>query len=129
MDGMENKIQRILNDPEAMSAVMSMAKSLGASGSSSVPSQDPPEAPPEAEPDGAGLGGLSDLLGNMDPATMGKMMGLLGEYTRSDDHRVVFLRALKPYLRTERAEKIDKASQMVRIARTASKALETFNDK
>lgn len=129
MDGMESKIQRILSDPEAMGAVLNMAKSLGVSGASSAPSEDeiPKEQSEPAADDGGGLGGFSELLGNIDPALMGKLMGLLGEYTRSDDRRISFLKALKPYLREERAEQIDRASQMVRIARTASKALESWN--
>lgn len=132
---MENKIQRVLNDPDAMSAVLNLARSLGGSGSSgqSEPEQEPvpsPEEPLETEmPDGAGLAGLSDLLGSIDPAMMGKLMGLLGEYTRTDDRRTAFLSALKPYLRDERAAKVDRAGQLVRIARTASKALEGWNDK
>ena len=73
--------------------------------------------------------GLSELLGSADPATMGKLLGLLGEYTRDDDRRVLFLKALKPYLRPERAGKIERAGQLVRLARTAGKALESWNEK
>jgi hypothetical protein len=140
---MESKIQRILGDPEAMSRMLNIAKSLGLSGSPSVPSQteapeERQEAPPEPEyaPDegssgrgGSGSEGIFDLLGDMDPAMIGKVMGLLGEYSRTDDRRVIFLRALKPYLRSERADRIDRVSQMVRIARTASKALGSWNEK
>lgn len=131
MDGMESKLQRLLNDPEALGAVMNMAKSLKASGDSSgEPEQSPDEG--ETVPSAAGSGdsgNLFSLLDNIDPATIGKLMGLMGEYTRTDDRRTLLLNALKPYLRSERAEKIDKAGQIVRIARTASKALNTWQSE
>lgn len=130
MDGMESKLQRILNDPEALGAVMNMAKSLKSSGefsgddSSGSDSTDTGQSVPSDA--SADTGNLFGLLDNIDPAMLGKLMGLMGEYTRTDDRRTMLLSALKPYLREERAGKIDKAGQIVRIARTASKALNTW---
>jgi hypothetical protein len=120
---MEEKLQKILNDPDALGAVMSMAKSLS-SGTSE--SEETPETS-KTEDGGAGSDGLFGLLEGVDPEMLSKLMGLFGEYTRKDDRRTELLIALKPYLRGERAAKLDRAGQIVRLARTANKAFDMFN--
>ncbi len=133
MDGLEAKLNKILSDPEALGSVLEMAKSLTGSGRHEEQAErDEPRRREDAErhEGGAdapgGFGGLGELIGGMDPATLGKMMGLVGEYTREDDRRTHFLSALKPYVRPERQSKMDRAAQIVKIARTARKAMGSF---
>ena len=118
MDGIEDKLQKLLNDPEALGAVMNMAKGL--TGGASGGGDERPSVRGEEN------GGLSSLLNGMDPATISKVMGLVGEYTRGDDRRTKLLEALKPYVRDERRGKLDRASNLVKIARTAGAALGSF---
>lgn len=138
MDGLEAKLNKILSDPEALGSVLEMAKSLAGSDSGGDGGR---EAHPDERGRGAaddapglleglaapgGLGGLGELLGGMDPAMIGKLMGLVGEYTREDDRRTHLLQALKPYIRPERQGKMDRAAQIVKLARTARKAIGSF---
>lgn len=132
MDGLEAKLNKILSDPEALGSVLEMAKSL--TGSEKREERGEPDEPRgrgerhEAAEGNAlgGLGGLSELIGGMDPAMLGKVMGLVGEYTREDDRRTHLLSALKPYVRPERQGKMDRAAQIVKMARTARKAMGSF---
>ncbi len=143
MDGMEDKINAFLSNPDALDKVMNMARALGGGG-------EPAPAKKEASADGLGaltslassLGGesssdkkgsssdgLGALLGglqDMDPKLLSGLMGLISEYGNPDSGRESLLLALKPYLRSERQEKIDKAAQMMRMARTARLGLKTF---
>ncbi len=82
---------------------------------------------------GALLGGidLPDLsfmstLSKLDPKILTGIMRLMGEYGKGNDEREALLIALKPYLRVERRDKIDKAVQIVRLARTGKVALTSF---
>ena len=122
MDGLEAKIQKILSDPEALGSVLEMAKSLSGT---EKPDAEPVSAETRTDPENPG-GGLTNLLDGLDPATVGKVMGLMGEFTREDDKRTHLLKALKPYVRPERQSKMDRAAQIIKIARTANKALSSF---
>ncbi len=130
MDGLENKINKILSDPEALSNVMNIAKSLSA-GSGSASSSDRGEPAEEATTTSGGNDrgdlGLMGMLGGMDPALISKLLSIMGEYNRSDDSRTMLFKALKPYLKKERQDKLDQASNIMRIARTASTALDGTN--
>ena len=119
MDGFEEKLNRILSDPAALEKVASIAKGMGAhterSGSE--------DAVHEAADGGLGalLGGLG---GNgLDPRLMSGIIELMGEYSREDDRRAALLGALRPYVREARREKMDRAVQIVKLARTARAAL------
>lgn len=122
MEGMEDKLSALLSSPDVMEKVMGMARALGGSS---------PETPPEEDPSpGSGAPPAQDafggLLGTMDPKMLSGLMGLLGEYGGKEDPREKLLLALKPYLRKERQGKVDKAAQMVRLARTARIGMKTF---
>ena len=62
----------------------------------------------------------------MDPKMISGLMNLLGAYNGGDDRREAVLLSLKPYLRKERQSKIERAAQMMRLARTASVGFKTF---
>ena len=125
MDGLEAKLNRILSDPEALGSVLEMAKSIaGSDKSEKNESQDSPESHESAP--FAGLGAIGDLFGGLDSDTLGMVMGLVGEYTRNDDRRTGLLNALKPYVSPERQHKMERAALIVKLARTARKALGNF---
>lgn len=128
MDGLEDKISAFLSSPGAMEQVLSMAKALG--GGEGGSDDAPEESERHSEDSGLGglgalgsLGGLGDMLGGVDPATLSKIMGLLGEYNKKDDRRENLLKAVKPYLRKERQDNVGRALQIVKLARTAQSAL------
>ena len=133
MGDLEQKLDGILRNPEAMSQIMQLAQSLHL-GDSPQPSAPPTEAPeqpaaqpaPSAEPTSGGFPGLSAL----DPGMLSAAAKLLGDFqSGQDDQRVALLMALKPFVREERYAKLDKAVQIARLSRLIRSALELFRPK
>lgn len=128
MADFEEKLESILNNPQAMSQIMSLAQSLG--GGASAQSQPPPAAgqpapppPPSPPPPGPG-----DGLG-LDPKLLSGIASLMGQYNSGDDQRVALLNALRPFVREQRYAKIDKAIQIAKLSRMIRMALDMFRAK
>lgn len=115
MDGMEEKLNAFLSNPDALEKVMGMARALGGG--------DTPKTEEEKPSDG--LGSLLGGLQNMDPKLLSGLLSILGESGKSNDKEALLL-SLKPYLREERQHKLEKAAQMLRIARAARIGIQTF---
>ena len=100
MEGMEEKLGAILENPQLMQQIMQLAQSVNAPNPSQ--SREPPkkeEPPPKAslpDPDtGAGL----------DPAMLVKLAGIAGK-SNIDSNQKALLRALTPYLSRDRVAKL-----------------------
>ena len=123
MEGLEEKLQNILSDPNSMAQIMSMAQSLGLSPQNE---QRPPSQPAE-ENFGllqAAMGQQSDGGGKMpDLQFLQSMMGVMQQAQRSDGKQEALLCALKPFLRPERREGIDRAMQLAKLSQLAGIAL------
>ena len=102
MDQMEDKLGTILNNPQLMGQIMSMAQSLG----QSVPAQ---ETAPIPCPDPS----------NFDPALLTKLGSLAGQ-GRIDKDQQALLTALHPYLSHRKVEKLERAMRAAKMARMAS---------
>lgn len=102
MDGLEEKLNSILNDPKMMQQLMSMAQSLGANAN-----QDPPGPPSKPE---------------IDPAMLQQFVGLARQ-SGIDEQQQALLKALCPYLSRDRITKLEKAMRAAKMARIASVAL------
>lgn len=107
MDEMNDKIGAILNDPNMMQQIMSMAQAIGGSTSQE---QGKTERPAEQ--------GLPEL----DLATVQKLTGLARQ-TRIDNREQALLGALAAYLSKERIGKLEKAMRAAKMARLASATL------
>ena len=107
MDNMENKIESILNNPEMMQKIMSMAQSLGAS---SGPHEVPPEQP------------VSSGFPDMDLGMLQKISGLARQGS-IDKQQQNLLQALNPYLSRQRIQKLENAMRAAKMARFAATAL------
>ncbi len=113
MDGMEEKLGAILNNPQMMQQIMAMAQTLG---QSQVP---PPESPkPEPPPQQM----MPSLPSGMDMAMLQKVMGLARQ-SGIDKNQQNLLCALGPYLSRERISKLEKAMRAAKIASLAATAL------
>lgn len=99
-EGLEEKLNQILNNPESMAQIMSMAQSFGFQ--------------PEAEPS------VAPSLPDED--MMRGMMQLFQQMQHSDGKQDALLRALKPYLAPDRREKLDRAMQLARLSHIAGRA-------
>ena len=142
MSELEEKLEGILGNPQAMAQIMSLAQSLnlGGSGTSSesggqtaapsseqeaAPSAPPPEPPPASL--GDSLSGLMGGLGSLDPKMLSAAASLMGQFSSgNDDRRVALLNALRPFVREERYAKLDQAIQIAKLSRLLRSGLELF---
>ena len=133
----DDKLNSLLSNPEAMAQIMQMAQSL-----SGVQAQQPvhqvPQAPPQqpspppppppvqqAASQGSNpLAALSGLTGGMDPAMLTKLLPLIQELgSQNDSNARQLLYALRPYLKPDRQEKIERALQLARLFHLGKKFL------
>ena len=104
MEGIEEKLGAVLNNPQLMQQIMSMASSLSA-----TQQEEKPEIPANPMPD-------------FNPALLQKIMGLAGNLG-INDHQKNLLHALRPYLTEGRIQKLEKAMRAAKLANAASTAL------
>ncbi len=121
MDDLEQKIQSVLSDPEQMQQVLNMARALGVS----IPEREAPKAreqetsPPEQNiPPQAGVDALSEPVSQ-----------LLQQAGKLEKRQENLLNALKPFLKPNRREKIDRAMQVARLSHLAGYALRSRGEK
>jgi hypothetical protein len=105
MDTMEDKIGTILQNPEMMQKIMAMAQSLSASAET-------PEAPPEKPPN----------MPDIDLGMLQKMSGL-AKQGNIDKQQQALLRALHPYLSSQRIQKLETAMRAAKMAKIAATML------
>jgi hypothetical protein len=104
LDAIEEKLGSILNNPEMMQQILSMAQALGQS-------QNPPqqesckqESPP---------------LPDFDPGILQKLSGFARQSGVTSEEQAL-LKALRPYLSRDRVGKLEKAMRAAKMARFAS---------
>ena len=134
----DEKLNSILSNPDAMSQIMQLAQSLGGGGTqepspaSPPPGQPPsppwgaPQVPPPSPPQGGGGDLLSSLMGGggLDPGLLARLMPLiqeLGGQRESNARNLLY--ALRPYLRSDRQEKVERALQLARLFHLGKKFL------
>lgn len=113
----DEKLNQILSDPGAMAQIMQLAQSLG--GDTSSPPSPSPSPPPASSKQPSGDNGaslLSSLAGGIDPAMLTKLLPLVRELGgKQDSNARALLYALRPYLKEERQEKVERALQLARL--------------
>ena len=103
MEQMEEKLGAILNNPQLMQQIMSMAQTLG-------------QQPAQKEPNPPVMG--------FDPKLLGQLSTLANQNQTTGEEQAL-LQALCPYLRSERINKLEKAMRAAKMARFASGFLST----
>lgn len=144
MSELEEKLESVLGNPQAMAQIMALAQSLNGGGSppaagagETSQAQEQPQAqaqspaPPPVAPvsggSGDGLGSLLGGLGSLDPKLLSAAAGLIGQFNSgADDQRVALLTALRPFVKEERYAKLDKAIQIAKLSRLIRSGLELF---
>jgi hypothetical protein len=104
---MEDKLGAILNNPQLMGQIMSMAQSLGQNDTSPKPQPSPPSP------------GL-----DFDPGLIQKIASMAGQ-SKIDGNQQALLRALNPYLSGRKVEKLERAMRAAKMARIATSLLGT----
>lgn len=97
MSQLEDQMAKVLGNPQIMEQIMSMAQAMG--GSSPAPA--PAEAPPA-----------------LSPEVLNQLSGLMSR-SRTDPQQQALLEALSPYISPRRFQKLEKAMQAARLAKTA----------
>ncbi|NLV49164.1 MAG: hypothetical protein GXY20_00550 [Clostridiales bacterium] len=105
MEEFEKKLNSLLSDPGSMERVMQLAKSLAGS--------------EKASEDTSSLSGADAVL---DPELLKLFTGAMREFNSSGDAAAI-VAALKPFLSNDRAERIDRALGIARLAKIARKLL------
>ncbi len=123
----DDKLNSILSNPEAMSQIMQLAQSLGGGGGAPGPQPGgppPPAQQPAPPPMGGGGDLLSSLTGGLDPRLISRLLPLIQELGgQRDSNARNLLYALRPYLRSDRQEKIERALQLARLFHLGKKFL------
>lgn len=121
MEDLENKIGKILGNPEAMAGILSLAKNLGLTPSEpSEPSE--PQAPQEPQ------ASAPTPPSQQPEALAGSMAQLLSLAGSMGGKELALLQALRPLLRENRREKLDRAIQAARISQIAGTAMKTLGN-
>ena len=122
----DDKLNELLSNPDSMAQIMRLAQSLsgGSEGSGAQeppPSQPPPQGPP---PQNGGGALLSSLTGGLDPKLLMRLLPLIQELGgQRDSNARNLLYALRPYLKPERQEKVERALQLARLIHLGKKFL------
>ncbi len=115
MDEFEQKLSGILNDPAQLQSIFTLAQSLGLG---APPNEVQKEPDPPSEKTAPAMS-----IGAADSKPPGIDAGALLEAGRLDRRQENLLCALKPFLKPEKQEKIDRAMQIARLTHLAEFAL------
>ena len=116
MGDFDDKLNSILSSPEAMEKIMDLAKSF--SGDSDNRSTD--SSSKSSQKSASDFGGI-------DPKILGIMSRIMSSTSSTSDNKSQLLSCMKPYLREDRREKIDKALQIAKMAHIAKTAFSEFS--
>ena len=120
MADLEQALDRILTDPDAMAQIMDLAEKLGGPGQASETAPDAPEPTvPEDPPEAAVLS---------EPDRLAPLLSLLRSGGGADPRSEALLSALRPYLSESRRRKLDRAVRLSGLARTARWALDLWKE-
>ena len=117
MDDLERALRAVLDDPAQMQELRELAGAMGFSAPQpqSVSATAPKAAEPEPEP--------KPVQAVFQQQPRDPAAAMLRQAGKMDKKQEALLLALKPFLRRERQEKIDRALQAARLASLASLAL------
>ena len=131
----DDKLNELLSNPDSMAQIMRLAQSLsGETGGGGDP--EPPQSPPQTRqasqdrhhqgppPENGGGDLLSGLTGGLDPKLLMRLLPLLRELGgQQDSNARALVYALRPYLKPERQEKVERALQLARLFHLGKKFL------
>ena len=101
---------------EKLNALLSGTFGGASQPASASPPPPPPQQPPQPSFDTSFLGGL-------DPKLIGRFLPLIQEYTQSNSNTTQLLYALRPFLKAEKQDKIERAAKLARLIHLGKKFL------
>ncbi len=128
MSEFEDRINSILGNPEEMEKIMNLASQfMGGADKKEESAAEQSEGGAQSKSPGTPPGGLDALgsLGGFDMEMFSKMSRLMSQ-VKGGSEKTELLRAMGPYLKQERREKLEKAVRFARIAKVAGAALREY---
>ena len=133
----DEKLNALLSNPDSMAQIMRLAQSLSGDteGGSGQESQQQHQQEPHQqehhqehqhhqEPPQSSADLLSSLTGGVDPKLLMRLLPLVQELGgQRDSNARALLYALRPYLKPERQEKVERALQLARLFHIGKKFL------
>lgn len=116
MSDIQDKLNEILNNPEAMKQVQSLGEQLGISVPSSAVNQQSAPSPKPAPPPAVVQPQSNNML-NPDMLSMVSRIAPLMNSFKGDDNATRLLHSLRPFLSNERQVRLDKAEKMLKLIR------------
>lgn len=117
MEELEARLQAVLNDPQQMQELAALARSLGLGAEET--DAPPPDAPEQTAPERREAGAMPAL-------PLAELLQQAGGLSKKQEN---LLRALKPFLRPGKREKLERAVQAARLSSLASHALRSRGEK
>jgi len=116
MSELDDKLNSILNNPQMMQQIMSLAQSMNSPepqppAQSQPPQSQPPQPPPPKS------GALFDAP--IDPSLLSKIAGLM-QRSSIDQDQAQLLKALRPFLSGQKLQKLERAMHAAKMAGIAS---------
>ncbi len=129
MSEFEDKLNAILSNPEAMAQVMGLAQSLSGSGAFDPSQTQENSTQPGAQTNSSSnsSGGIGDIFSQIDPKLIERLLPLLGEFGGSDE-RLQLLYALRPFLKPERRDKVERAAKAAKLIHIGKKFLTSMGE-
>lgn len=111
MSELDDKLNSILNNPQMMQQIMSLAQSMNS------PEPQPPAQPQPPQPPPPKGGALFDAP--IDPSLLSKIAGLM-QRSSIDQDQAQLLKALRPFLSGQKLQKLERAMHAAKMAGIAS---------
>lgn len=113
MEDIASKLAQMLDDPEGLNTIKSLAESMMADGNNPLSSIMQKQSNQSNE---VGFDAM-DLLGSVSPDQIKSIMHIMGALNnQQDDDRTRLLYSLRPYLSSKRQERVDKAVKLLKLA-------------
>lgn len=122
MASLEDNLNQLLSDPNAMEQIFSLAGKLGMSSEPEAEEQPLSEREPEAAELSQPLFGAEGLGG------LGKLLEIFQGSQQTAQEANALLDALRPFLRQERQEKLDRARRLAGLSRAARQAYRLWKE-
>ena len=118
MSELDEKLNALLSDPGKMAQVMQLAQQLsGSFGGAAEPAPTPPQSPsPPPQP-------LPSLFDGIDMATILRFLPLIQELNHPNQQASQLLNSLRPFLRPEKQDKIQRAVHLARLIHIGKKVI------